>query len=206
MDDFWPNPEFNVEFVNVTDKDTYYDCCKEPYPSVTYYFKLQRKPNLYHHIISMPALVAIISSLATFWFPIRSHLRFVLNGISLLTLTLLLIHLGNELGFSSLGVPIGVRFLSLTTLFIGIIQIWFTIGYNISLVSSKIPLWTMKITKPLMQLYKNSETEGIHLTQSEQTPDVSKKDVSPTTEHLTFVIDKAIFVLFALALLINYLV
>ena len=106
MKDMFNNPAFNVEFLKVINNDTYYDCCKEPYPSVTLYFKIQRKPTLYHYIISIPALVAIISSLITFWFPIRSKIRFVLNGISLLTLTLLLIHLGTELGFTSLNVPI----------------------------------------------------------------------------------------------------
>ena len=98
-----------------------------------------------------------------------------------------------------------VRFLSLTTLFIGIIQIWFTIGYNVSLIKSKIPLWTTKIARPLVQIYKSPENEAIHLTQTEQTPDVSKKAIPPTAEDLTFVIDKFVFVLFALALAINCL-
>ena len=106
MDDYVKSQEFDLEFLNVTSKDTYYPCCKEPYPSVTYYYRLTRKPSLYHYMISVPALVAIISSLATFWFPIRSKIRFVMNGISLLTLTLLLLHLSKELGFSSVSVPI----------------------------------------------------------------------------------------------------
>ena len=114
MADLFQNPEFDITFLNVTNEDKYYECCKEPYPSVTFFFKLQRKPTLYHYIISMPALVAIISSLVTFWFPIRSNIRFILNGISLLTLTLLLIHLGTELGFSSLNVPLAGQ-LSITT-------------------------------------------------------------------------------------------
>ena len=106
MNDFYMNQEFNVEFLNVTNKDKIYPCCKGRFPSVTYYFKIQRKPSLYHYMISVPALVAIISSLATFWFPIRSKIRFVMNGISLLTLTLLLLHLRTELGFSAMSVPI----------------------------------------------------------------------------------------------------
>ena len=105
VSDLWTNSEFDIKFLNVTDNVTYYDCCKEPYPSVTFFFKLERRPTLYHYIISVPALVAVISSLIAFWFPIRDKTRFVLNGFSLLTLTLLLLHLGSELGFASLGVP-----------------------------------------------------------------------------------------------------
>jgi hypothetical protein len=202
LSDMWQNSEFDIKFLNVTNKVTYYDCCKEPYPSVIFYFKLQRKPTLYHYLISVPALVAIISSLATFWLPIRSKIRFVSNGISLLTLTLILLHLSNELGIGGLAVPIAVRFLSLATLFIGIIQIWFTIGYNVSQLNCPIPMWTMRLTKPLLKNYRNTEQESIHLTQTDQSTDGNKKCLQPTTEVLTYFIDKLVFIGFSLTLAI----
>ncbi|CAG2118547.1 unnamed protein product [Medioppia subpectinata] len=202
LSDFYENTEFEVSFINATRKVMFYDCCKEPYPSVSFYFRLQRRPTLYHYIISIPALMAIIGSLITFWFPIRSNIRFVLNSFSFLTLTLLLIYLGTHLGFSSLGVPIAVRFLSLSVLFVGLLQIWLTIAYNISLLKCEIPLWTAKVTKPLLQMYRNTEHESIQLTQSEQLQD-TKKSGQPNAEDLTFIIDKIVFIVFAFAIVIN---
>ena len=93
--------------------------------------------------------------------------------------------------------------MSVTTLFVGIIQIWFTIAYNISLLQCAIPLWTSKLTKPLLQMYRNSEHESIQLTNAESNPDNGKKSSQPTAEHLTYVIDKMALLVFALALAIN---
>ncbi|CAG2177856.1 unnamed protein product [Oppiella nova] len=191
LKDIWKNTEFEISYINVTRVEKYYDCCKEPYPSVSFFFRVQRRPNLYHYIISLPAFVAIISSLITFWFPIRSNIRFVLNSFSFLTLTLLLLYLGTHFGFSSLGVPVAV---------------WLTIAYNTSLLKCTIPMWTMRFTKPLLQMYRNTEHETIQLTQSEQLHDTTKKSSQPNAEDLTFIIDKVIFIVFALTIVINAIV
>ncbi|XP_054159268.1 acetylcholine receptor subunit alpha-type acr-16-like [Oppia nitens] len=209
LKDIWKNTEFHITYINVTRDVKYYDCCREPYPSVTFFFKLQRRPTLYHYIISMPAIVAIISSLATFWLPIRSNNRFILNSVSLIILSLLLIFLGIQFGMSSFGVPIAVRFISLTTLFVGLLQVWITIAFNTSQLKGQIPVWAMKFTKPLIQLYRNTEHESIQLTQSEQTADVTnKKSVAkhPNAEDLTFIVDKLLFIVFTFMIIINSLV
>ncbi|CAG2120705.1 unnamed protein product, partial [Medioppia subpectinata] len=55
LNDIWKNTEFDISYINVTRDVKFYDCCKEPYPSISFFFRVQRRPSLYHYIISMPA-------------------------------------------------------------------------------------------------------------------------------------------------------
>jgi len=105
LTNFWQNPEWEVTYNNVTRVDTFYPCCKEPYPSVSFFLKIRRNVSIYLYTIFIPAIVAIILSLISFWFPIRSTTRFMISGFSLLLLILLLLYLGTKLGFGSFGTP-----------------------------------------------------------------------------------------------------
>lgn len=201
LTDFWLSPEWDITYSNVTRIERYYPCCKEPYPSVTYFMKLKRTTTIYRYTVFIPAIVAIILSLSSFWYPLRSTTRILLNSISLLVLTQLLLYLGFKLGFGSFGQPYAVRYLSLTTLAIGISLIWTTIGVNVSVLKFQPPLIAVKLIAPLAQLIgQNKIQETVGLTTNEDVLSNEKQSLSkPTAELVTLAIDKIVFVIFLLA-------
>jgi hypothetical protein len=82
-------------------------------------------------------------------------------------------------------------------------MIWSTIGYNLSLLKSQIPVFAQKFVTPMAQiLYTNSEQETIELT-SEQTEDKEKsrkKTSEPTYEHFITVVDKVVFFVYLISI------
>ncbi|XP_054160554.1 acetylcholine receptor subunit alpha-type acr-16-like [Oppia nitens] len=204
LNNFYENTEFDVKFVNVTRVVKYYSCCTEPYPSVTYYFELQRQPTLYHYTITVPAIMAIIASLAIFLLPVRSGLRFVLNSVSFIVLSSILVNLGAQFGVSTLGVPVAVHFISVSTLFVGLLQLWLTIAYSTS-------FFPIRFIKVMFQTYRKTTTtehEEQHLTKSTkpEMEDILKESDQTKSQIFVLIIDKFVFVVYVFALLYNLVV
>jgi nicotinic acetylcholine receptor, invertebrate len=101
----WANPEWEITYTNVTRHEQHYPCCTEPYPDVTFYMKIKRRASLYCTTVFIPSFVAILLGLISFWYPLRSTSRIILNVMSILILIYLLIYIGFKLGFSTNTTP-----------------------------------------------------------------------------------------------------
>lgn len=66
------NVEWDVVEVTSQRHVLYYPCCQEPYPDVTFYFKLKRKPAFYVTNIIIPSLMITILLVTGFILPVNS--------------------------------------------------------------------------------------------------------------------------------------
>lgn len=87
----------------------YYNCCTEPYHSITTTFKLKRKhladPGL---VMWGPSFVAILFTLIMFWIPSNSLHKFILGCTSIMILTLMVLYIGGSRS-SSIAILLSAR-------------------------------------------------------------------------------------------------
>lgn len=66
----------NVEWTYISLKAErhvlYYGCCPEPYPDVTYYLKLKRKPQFYLINLIVPSMLITVMAALGYYLPVES--------------------------------------------------------------------------------------------------------------------------------------
>ncbi|XP_011167167.2 uncharacterized protein LOC105201028 [Solenopsis invicta] len=93
------NSEWKVINMSTTREVTKYDCCPEPYHSISLEMSLKRNSALYYNILLMPAAAIVFLVLVTFWLPPQSEMK-----ISVVVCTILIIAV--FLGFLGFKVPL----------------------------------------------------------------------------------------------------
>jgi len=58
---------------------TYYSCCKEPYPDLTFSVKLKRIAIFYNYILVLPCVLLSFLTLVIFWLPPESPAKILLG-------------------------------------------------------------------------------------------------------------------------------
>ncbi|XP_013417352.1 neuronal acetylcholine receptor subunit alpha-9 isoform X1 [Lingula anatina] len=69
---FVKNGEWRVGVVPAVRTVQYYSCCPEPYPDVTYYIVMCRKPLYYIYNLILPCIVILIMTAISFYLPVES--------------------------------------------------------------------------------------------------------------------------------------
>lgn len=83
-----------------------YTCCEEPYIDITYTVTLQRTSPMYRTVITVPAVVIIFLTLATFWLPPTHGEKIVLNGIIAVIIVLFLLYFARRLHVMAFHTPL----------------------------------------------------------------------------------------------------
>ena len=99
-----------IEQIRAEHKKTYYQCCDEPYPDVTFSFKLQRDSPGYRAIIVLPCLVIMLMTGCSFLLTPNSGEKLMINAIAILSAILYLLYFAMTLPFTQSDMPIiGMR-------------------------------------------------------------------------------------------------
>jgi len=115
------NREWKIVREIVAEKrDTYYQCCDEPYPDVTFTFELQRDSPGYRAIIVLPCLVIMLMTGCSFLLTPTSGEKLIINAIAILASILYLLYFAMTIPFTQNDIPIIVTFYSNITALIGI--------------------------------------------------------------------------------------
>merc|ERR1719189_628621 len=124
-----------VELLNVYTKDDewnilgkpsveknvmHYACCKEPYPDVSFKFRIQRDSPAYRAIIVLPCLVIMLMTGCSFLLSPAAGEKILINCIAILSAILYLLYFAITLPFKRTEVPIIVTFYSNITALVGI--------------------------------------------------------------------------------------
>lgn len=92
-----------------------YDCCTEPYVNVEFNITVQRRPNVYRSIVTVPAITVIVMTLSTFLLPINSGQKILLNAGNIISVVLFLLYFTSRLGNMAISTPlIGMAYSSVT--------------------------------------------------------------------------------------------
>lgn len=100
--------------ISAEKKNTYYQCCPEPYPDVTFTFTLQRDSQGYRAIIVLPCLVIMLMTGCSFLLTPTSGEKILINSIAILSAILYLLYFAMTLPFTRDDIPIIGKFSSLT--------------------------------------------------------------------------------------------
>ncbi|XP_033749536.1 neuronal acetylcholine receptor subunit alpha-9-like [Pecten maximus] len=109
---FVSNVEWDVKAINIIRHVTFYGCCPEPYPDVTFYLVLDRKPLFYLLNLMFPCMLITSVACLGFLLPPDSGEKVSLEITVLLSLAVFLLVVSETLPPSSETFPyIGVYFL-----------------------------------------------------------------------------------------------
>ena len=100
------NGEWNLNAMNVKKNVVYYQCCKDPYPDITFTIIINRRPLFYVFNVIIPCMLLSLVTSFTFLLPADSgeKISFVLT--SLLSLIVFLLLVAETIPASSEQVPL----------------------------------------------------------------------------------------------------
>jgi hypothetical protein len=100
----------NVEWTYVSMKAerhvVYYGCCPEPYPDVTYYLVLKRKPNFYLINLIIPSMLITVMAALGYFLPVESGEKVSLQITVMLSLAVFQLLVADKLPPSADATPI----------------------------------------------------------------------------------------------------
>lgn len=109
---FVENHEWIIKNVSSEVQVKIYQCCEEPYVSVSYNLTLERRSPMYSAVVVTPATSIILIILSVFWLPPESSEKIILNGFNFLTLMMFIIFFTFKLPVFAFHTPlIGIFFL-----------------------------------------------------------------------------------------------
>uniref|UniRef100_K1QIW7 Neuronal acetylcholine receptor subunit alpha-7 n=1 Tax=Magallana gigas TaxID=29159 RepID=K1QIW7_MAGGI len=101
MDFYVRNNEWTVMSFPARRNVAYYKCCPEPFPDVTFYLKIRRKPLFYILSVLFPCMLTSSVAILAFLLPPESGEKVSLNVTILLSLAVFLLMVSDQLPASS---------------------------------------------------------------------------------------------------------
>ncbi|XP_074604792.1 5-hydroxytryptamine receptor 3A-like [Brevipalpus obovatus] len=128
---FFDNPEWEVTKIREKDEPFQAFWNKKVRSFLKVFITIKRRTDMHEYCIFLPYLAASILGLAMFTIPVGHNVRLVFGGISLFILMNLLVIIGYEVGFHSIGVPYAIRCISINMVILIVSIIISNITYQI---------------------------------------------------------------------------
>ena len=106
LDNFIENTEWSVTSIPIERHVLYYNCCPEPYPDVTFYVIMKRRPDFYLLTMLFPVILTSAVAALSFLLPVESGEKVSLEITVLLSLAVFLLLVSEALPPSSDDFPI----------------------------------------------------------------------------------------------------
>ncbi|XP_052681532.1 neuronal acetylcholine receptor subunit alpha-10-like isoform X2 [Crassostrea angulata] len=87
ISNYIPNSEWHLHKLYVDRKVVYYSCCAEPYPDITFYIHILRRPLFYVFNMVMPCIMITLVALLGFYIPSDSGEKVTMGITTLLSMT-----------------------------------------------------------------------------------------------------------------------
>nr|XP_045625496.1 neuronal acetylcholine receptor subunit alpha-10-like [Procambarus clarkii] len=97
MSNYQSNGEFDLLEFTASKNITYYSCCPEPYPDITFTIKLRRRPMFYVFNLILPCVLINGIALLVFYVPSESGEKVTLGISALLSMTVFLMTIRESL-------------------------------------------------------------------------------------------------------------
>ena len=110
MEVYTPNSEWDVIGTHVKRRDTYYECCPEPYPEVHFSFHLRRKSLFYIMNIIIPSVMLAVLVLLVFRLPSDAGEKVSFGVTVLLAYSVFVLLISDNLPTVSNAVPLIRKF------------------------------------------------------------------------------------------------
>ncbi|XP_062588172.1 neuronal acetylcholine receptor subunit alpha-10-like isoform X1 [Saccostrea cucullata] len=114
----------NVEWTYVSMKAErhvlYYGCCPEPYPDVTYYLKLRRKPKFYLINLIIPSMLITVMAALGYYLPVESGEKVSLQITVMLSLAVFQLLVADKLPPSADATPVIATYFNFSLFLVGL--------------------------------------------------------------------------------------
>ncbi len=117
------NGEWDLVGVPAVRHNILYSCCENPYPDVTFWIVIRRKPLYYVFNLVIPCIVLTVINLLVFYLPPESGEKVSLGVTMLLALTVFLLIVADAIPPQSNSIPLIGRLYSIITLLIQCIHL-----------------------------------------------------------------------------------
>lgn len=87
-------------------KSKVYPCCEEPYFSLTFNVTIQRNAPMIKAVVCSPALLIVILTLLSFWMPPQSSEKIIINGVSAVITSLMLLYFSQTIPVQATATPL----------------------------------------------------------------------------------------------------
>ncbi|XP_061541209.1 neuronal acetylcholine receptor subunit alpha-7-like isoform X2 [Phycodurus eques] len=114
-----PNGEWDLVGVPVKRNELYYDCCKEPYPDVTFTVTMRRRTLYYGLNLLIPCVLISGLALLVFLLPADSGEKISLGITVLLSLTVFMLLVAEIMPATSDSVPLIAQYFASTMMIVG---------------------------------------------------------------------------------------
>ncbi|XP_057211121.1 cholinergic receptor, nicotinic, alpha 11 isoform X2 [Triplophysa rosa] len=116
---YMPNGEWDLVGVPGTRNELYYDCCKEPYPDVTFVVTIRRRTLYYALNLLIPCVLLSSMTLLIFLLPADSGEKISLGITVLLSLTVFMLLVAEIMPATSDSIPLIGQYFASTMIIVG---------------------------------------------------------------------------------------
>uniref|UniRef100_A0A673IMT7 Neuronal acetylcholine receptor subunit alpha-7 n=1 Tax=Sinocyclocheilus rhinocerous TaxID=307959 RepID=A0A673IMT7_9TELE len=116
---YMPNGEWDLVGVPGTRNELYYDCCKEPYPDVTFVVTIRRRTLYYALNLLVPCVLLSSMTLLIFLLPADSGEKISLGITVLLSLTVFMLLVAEIMPATSDSIPLIGQYFASTMIIVG---------------------------------------------------------------------------------------
>lgn len=127
MSEFYRNVEWDILLVPAQYNEEYYECCKEPYPDITFNITMRRKTLFYTVNLIIPCVGISFLTVLVFYLPSDSGEKVTLSISILIALTVFFLLLAEIIPPTSLAIPLLGKYL-LFTMILVTLSICVTVG------------------------------------------------------------------------------
>ncbi|XP_041835220.1 neuronal acetylcholine receptor subunit alpha-2-like [Melanotaenia boesemani] len=148
LKDYWESGEWAIVNAVGTYNTKKYDCCREIYPDITYYFVIRRLPLFYTINLIIPCLLISCLTVLVFYLPSDCGEKITLCISVLLSLTVFLLLITEIIPSTSLVIPLIGEYLLFTMIFVTLSIIITVFVLNVHHRSSEthtMPRWVRRL-------------------------------------------------------------
>ncbi|XP_045216812.2 neuronal acetylcholine receptor subunit alpha-10-like isoform X2 [Mercenaria mercenaria] len=148
LDNYIENAEWTVEKIPVERHVLYYNCCPEPYPDVTFYIVMRRRPAFYLLTMIFPCILTSCVAALGFLLPTESGEKVSLEITVLLSLAVFLLLVSESLPPSSDNFPIIGSYFASSMVLVSLSLLQTVLVINVFYRGTngrKVPRWARKI-------------------------------------------------------------
>ncbi|KAK3098816.1 hypothetical protein FSP39_023337 [Pinctada imbricata] len=140
------NVEWTVESITARRHVLYYPCCPEPYPDVTYYINMKRKPNFYIMNLIVPSFAITAMALLGFMLPVESGEKVSLEITVMLSLAVFQLLVADKLPPSAEVTPLIATYFNFALFLVGLSCMKAVLVVNIYHQGERrMPRWVYKV-------------------------------------------------------------
>ncbi|XP_060555514.1 neuronal acetylcholine receptor subunit alpha-10-like isoform X2 [Ruditapes philippinarum] len=186
LDNYIDNAEWTVQTIPVERHVLYYNCCPEPYPDVTFYIVMKRRPAFYLLTMIFPCILTSCVAAMGFLLPTESGEKVSLEITVLLSLAVFLLLVSESLPPSSDNFPIIGSYFASSMVLVSLSLLQTVLVINVFYRGTngrKVPTWARKLCYQYLARFLCIKSNKVETVNDDEELKVRSSKLDPSFEH-----------------------